>query len=236
MCVVPFLRAASRPLQFEKKSQAAGKGGGGMSFFLRTVIPYTAVASAGALNVFLMRRNEAKEGIAVKDKDGRVLGVSQIAGRKAIEQTVLTRVALPAPGACLDLGVCICIAAKRCHVFSRCCSCCCAFAPAPMPLRARAHPRVFSRRPVDVCAVLMLPPITMALLNQLKAVKGASPRAKVALEIAVVTGSLWLALPLSIGLFPQVCTAPASALETKFQGLKDKDGKLIDTVFFNKGL
>jgi hypothetical protein len=44
-----------------------------------------------------MRWNEMKEGINVKDKDGTPLGVSVVCGQKAIFETVLTRVALPAP-------------------------------------------------------------------------------------------------------------------------------------------
>jgi len=37
-------------------------------------------------------------GIQVKDGEGKIVGTSQIAGKKAIYQTVMTRVALPAPG------------------------------------------------------------------------------------------------------------------------------------------
>jgi hypothetical protein len=39
--------------------------------FVAPVIPYTAVASAGMLNVFVMRWNEVSEGVAITDKDGR---------------------------------------------------------------------------------------------------------------------------------------------------------------------
>jgi hypothetical protein len=64
---------------------------------LKNAVPYLAVASAGAFNVLLMRSNEISEGIAVKDVDGNILGTSCIAGKRAITEVMLTRIALPAP-------------------------------------------------------------------------------------------------------------------------------------------
>lgn len=66
-------------------------------YSLRTIVPYTAVASAGAMNVALMRWNEIQAGIHVQDRDGTQLGLSTACGKKAIMETVLTRLALPAP-------------------------------------------------------------------------------------------------------------------------------------------
>jgi tricarboxylate carrier len=157
----------------EKRSGAIGTVAGAL-------VPYTAVASAGAVNVFLMRRNEMKVGIAVKDRDGNVLGTSKQAGKTALYQTVLTRVFLPAP-------------------------------------------------------VLMVPAAVMTMVGKSAFIK-TNPRYKAPIEIAVVTASLWGALPLSIGLFPQVCQAKTKELEPEFHNLKDKSGQPIDTVFFNKGL
>jgi tricarboxylate carrier len=145
-----------------------------------SLVPYTAVASAGAVNVYLMRRNETYEGIAVKDREGNVLGTSKQAGKTALYQTVLTRVFLPAP-------------------------------------------------------VLMVPSAVMTMLGKTRFLT-ANPRFRTPIEIAVVTGSLWGALPLSIGLFPQVCQSRTKDLEPEFHNLKDKQGKPIDTVYFNKGL
>ena len=68
---------------------------------LRTVlsrfVPYPAVATASTANMLLMRRSELKNGIAVKDGDGKVHGFSQKAAERAIFQTMLSRVVLPAP-------------------------------------------------------------------------------------------------------------------------------------------
>ncbi len=45
----------------------------------------------------LMRRNEATQGIGVKDADGNDRGISKAAGTLALKQVALTRVILPAP-------------------------------------------------------------------------------------------------------------------------------------------
>ncbi|ETO36323.1 sideroflexin-5-like protein [Reticulomyxa filosa] len=64
---------------------------------LKGTIPYTAVATAGALNVVVMRFNEIQQGVDVTDKDGVVKGSSKIAGRKAVLETAFSRVILPIP-------------------------------------------------------------------------------------------------------------------------------------------
>lgn len=46
----------------------------------RHIVPYSAVASAGIANVFVMRWNEISQGITVQDKNGNDLGVSKQAG------------------------------------------------------------------------------------------------------------------------------------------------------------
>eukprot|EP00742_Colponemidia_sp_Colp-10_P004196 GILJ01004475.1.p1 GENE.GILJ01004475.1~~GILJ01004475.1.p1 ORF type:complete len:341 (+),score=51.32 GILJ01004475.1:44-1024(+) len=64
---------------------------------MKTVAPYTAVASAGALNVLLMRYSEATQGVDVRNSDGSLVGRSAAAGVKALSEVTLTRVALPVP-------------------------------------------------------------------------------------------------------------------------------------------
>ena len=48
--------------------------------------PRRQVATAGALNVLLMRQSEAEFGIAVKDHEGRERGQSKRAGEMALKQ------------------------------------------------------------------------------------------------------------------------------------------------------
>jgi len=64
---------------------------------LSRAVPFLAVASAGVLNVGLMRLNECRTGIPIKDSDGVERGISVAAGRKAVTEVAWTRVALPAP-------------------------------------------------------------------------------------------------------------------------------------------
>ena len=66
-------------------------------YLLSKTIPFTAVASAGALNVILMRYNEMKHGIDIMDSEGNIVGKSKIAGKYAVFQTAFSRVVLPAP-------------------------------------------------------------------------------------------------------------------------------------------
>lgn len=58
----------------------------------RRFSPFLAVAVAAAANVYLMRRNEAVEGVSVYDRRGTLLGKSPEAGKLAIGQTAITRV------------------------------------------------------------------------------------------------------------------------------------------------
>eukprot|EP01121_Diplochlamys_sp_Union-15-3_P006111 TRINITY_DN16622_c0_g1_i2.p1 TRINITY_DN16622_c0_g1~~TRINITY_DN16622_c0_g1_i2.p1 ORF type:complete len:322 (+),score=38.33 TRINITY_DN16622_c0_g1_i2:52-1017(+) len=66
-------------------------------YFVQKFVPFPAVALAGVCNVVLMRRNELKTGIDVKDANGLVVGTSKIAAQKALFETALTRAFLPAP-------------------------------------------------------------------------------------------------------------------------------------------
>ena len=56
------------------------------------------------------------------------------------------------------------------------------------------------------------------------------------MNVAVITGCLWAALPAAIGLFQQTSELDVKQLEPQFQNLKDSQGKHIDRVYFNKGL
>ncbi|KAL7692113.1 putative tricarboxylate/iron carrier [Plasmopara halstedii] len=62
------------------------------------MVPFVAVASAGAFNAVSMRFNEfTYEGIDIMDEYGEVHGRSVAAGRQSLGQVALTRVALPMP-------------------------------------------------------------------------------------------------------------------------------------------
>merc|ERR1711916_224047 len=65
--------------------------------FIRLSVPYTAVATAGVVNVVSMRYSGVQRGIAVTDADGNVLGDSKVAGKMAVQQEAASRAVLSFP-------------------------------------------------------------------------------------------------------------------------------------------
>ncbi|GFO14752.1 sideroflexin [Plakobranchus ocellatus] len=64
---------------------------------IQRFVPFPAVATASTCNVLLMRNSELTEGIEVLDKHNNVIGTSQVAAKKALKETAVTRMFLPAP-------------------------------------------------------------------------------------------------------------------------------------------
>ena len=60
-------------------------------------VPFVAVATAGVLNVGLMRIKELRDGISVFDERGDEVGKSTVAGWTAVSQVALSRVASAFP-------------------------------------------------------------------------------------------------------------------------------------------
>ncbi|KAL5021406.1 hypothetical protein ScPMuIL_000561 [Solemya velum] len=69
----------------------------GTKMMIQKFVPFPAVATANICNVVLMRNNELAVGIDVVDKNEKVVGTSKVAAKKALFETALTRVFLPAP-------------------------------------------------------------------------------------------------------------------------------------------
>jgi len=80
--------------------------------------------------------------------------------------------------------------------------------------------------------ILILPPIIMRTVFR----NVASKSLKMIAELSVITVCLGFAIPMSVALFPQQSTIPASKLEPQFQNLIDKNGHKITTFTYNKGL
>lgn len=83
--------------------------------------------------------------------------------------------------------------------------------------------------------ILTIPPLVMSKLESTQLFRN-NPRLAPIANVAVVTGCLWAALPMAIAIFPQYVEMPAKKLEPQFHNLKDKSGKPIETVVFNRGL
>ncbi|XP_076439620.1 sideroflexin-5-like [Babylonia areolata] len=64
---------------------------------IQRFVPFPAVATASTCNVVLMRNSELVEGIEVFDKANNTIATSKAAAKKALGETALTRMFLPAP-------------------------------------------------------------------------------------------------------------------------------------------
>uniref|UniRef100_A0A0N5A0E2 Sidoreflexin n=1 Tax=Parastrongyloides trichosuri TaxID=131310 RepID=A0A0N5A0E2_PARTI len=64
---------------------------------IQRFVPLPACSLASTFNVLAMRLPEVDTGIDVYDRDGKVIGVSKVAAKKAVFETALTRAFLPIP-------------------------------------------------------------------------------------------------------------------------------------------
>eukprot|EP00164_Ancoracysta_twista_P004654 GFYU01006287.1.p1 GENE.GFYU01006287.1~~GFYU01006287.1.p1 ORF type:complete len:330 (+),score=76.00 GFYU01006287.1:82-1071(+) len=64
---------------------------------IRATVPFLAVASAGVMNVFLIRKNELSEGVDLFDEDGKVYGKSKNAAFMGLSECGAARVIWNAP-------------------------------------------------------------------------------------------------------------------------------------------
>ncbi|KAL8594100.1 Sideroflexin-5 [Nucella lapillus] len=142
---------------------------------IQRFVPFPAVAMASMCNVVLMRNSELVEGIEVFDKQENIIGTSKAAAKKALGETALTRMFLPAP-------------------------------------------------------ILLIPLVVMSFLEKTKFLR-TYPKMHLPMNAVVCTLSFGLALPVAIGLFPQVSSISRDALEPEVQNLTNDE-----VVYYNKGL
>lgn len=64
--------------------------------------------------------------------------------------------------------------------------------------------------------------------------KSRAPRT--VLELGVIAFSLWIAMPISVSLFPQRGEIRAVDIESEFRELRNGKGLTVDTFYYNKGL
>lgn len=83
--------------------------------------------------------------------------------------------------------------------------------------------------------IFILPGVSMALLDRF----GMIPKARIpktALELGVIAFSLWIALPISVSLFPPRGEVKNTEIEQEFREVRNSHGKLIERYYYNKGL
>ena len=174
---------------------------------LSKLVPFAAVASAGCVNIGLMRWKEMRDGISVYAPSdpvtGRpsaeVLGKSSIAGTYAVGQTAASRVLT---------NMCV-------PSFSRClCPLGCADTTTRSP-----------------SPTLILPPLLITILERRGAFRGPNgARLSTVLNLGLIGASLLVFLPPAIAAFPSRASIDPKKLEQRFRDVP------YDHVEFNKGL
>ncbi|GMM58604.1 Fsf1 protein [Maudiozyma humilis] len=152
----------------------------GTRLILGRLVPFAAVVSAGIVNVFLMRGNEIRKGIAVSDEHGEVLGNSKKAALIAVGETALSRI-------------------------------------------------------INATPIMVIPPLILVKLQR-GWLKGKSMGLQTAVNIGVIAVTSFAVLPFALGVFPQKQSIHVDKLEPEFRNAKDKDGKQISKVYFNRGI
>ena len=180
----------------------------GAKTILTRLVPFAAVASAGALNVFLMRGEEIRKGIDVypvlteeeksrKEKDGTAassLGKSKKAATLAVGETALSRVLNATPIMVLPPLILV-----------------------RLQQRQWLKSRPGMTLPINLGASEWVAASVERMLNQILGL--------------ILTTSIF-ALPLALAAFPQRQAVDAKRLEEKFWNQGGVDGK----VEFNRGI
>lgn len=174
---------------------------------LKRLVPFAAVASAGALNAYLMRRGEIQTGIDVRP----VLSAEE---KKKLQAEGKSERDVPSLGRSQK-------AAK-------------------LAVYETAASRVFNNSPIMIIPAMTLYHIEQkqAWYKNLLAKEWIKARPRVAksipiiINLALIAGTSFAALPLALGVFPQQQPIDADSLEPEFHGKGGLDGK----VWFNRGL
>ncbi|CAI2375289.1 unnamed protein product [Moneuplotes crassus] len=75
----------------------AKKFHGPSQIFINFIVNLSAVGSAGFCNLLIMRSKEMRDGIILRDHEGKERGVSKITGKKAVLRSAITRFLMPIP-------------------------------------------------------------------------------------------------------------------------------------------
>jgi len=164
---------------------------------LSRAVPFVAVAAAGTLNAFLMRRKELTHGIDVRDEEGTLVGRSTVAGWTAVGQMATSRIVTALPALFVP-SLIMSYLEKRIPALKQ------------RPLLSMGTPRLLHRHTHCLGA-----------------------------NLAVISGSLILALPFAVALFPSTASLSVNRLEASLseRPLYLKDGRTpVQTVYFNRGL
>lgn len=91
-------------------------------------------------------------------------------------------------------------------------------------------------RVINATPVMAIPPLLLVRLQKTRMFKGKSKIFEAAVNIGLIFATSLVALPFALAVFPQRRTIDVASLEPQFQNLKDKDGREIHSVEFNRGI
>jgi len=86
-----------------------------------------------------------------------------------------------------------------------------------------------------MAAPLFIPAILFFGVEKLNLVPK-NPLLRLTLDMSLVFVNCYLAVPLSVAMFPKFARIKASELEPEFQNVKGSDGKVITEFIYNKGM
>lgn len=88
-------------------------------------------------------------------------------------------------------------------------------------------------RVINATPIMVLPPLILVRLQRRLKM---SKLVETGVNLGLILGTSFLALPFALGVFPQKREISVSKLENKFKNLKDENGSIIETVIFNRGM
>lgn len=83
--------------------------------------------------------------------------------------------------------------------------------------------------------IFIFPGVSMALLDK----AGLMPKSrgpKTIVDLSVISFALWIALPISVSLFPPRGQAKNTEIEAEFREMRNSRGELVTSFYYNKGL
>ena len=179
---------------------------------LTRLVPFAAVASAGALNVFLMRGEEMRTGIDVFPALPKEPGAAAAAPPAPTPSSTLEKLAQDTPSSSSTTPESLSLGKSK--------------KAATLAVAETAASRVFNSSPIMVIPAIAL--VRLQNTNWLRA----NPRLTTPVNLGLILLTSYAALPLALAAFPQRQRVRAESLEEEFRGR----GGVGGLVEFNRGI
>ncbi|CAN3375775.1 hypothetical protein DIURU_003795 [Diutina rugosa] len=91
-------------------------------------------------------------------------------------------------------------------------------------------------RVINATPIMVIPPLILVRMERAGLFRGKPKAVELLTNVCLIAATSFGALPFALAVFPQRQSISVNKLEPQFQNLKDKDGKPITTVEFNRGM